>query len=129
MTRKYYIELIELEIKKMKLLDKTFNIMLEKDETGKITNNNMRVIITLKGDKYLKSYPIKRIKEEDIVKLNYVKQLRMMELNEKYKRKNNNQADFLDETKFSYLNEEYILNRKPGKITLTEMVNYFNNFF
>ena len=121
MTRKYYIELIELEIKKMKLLEKTFYLMTEKDETGKITNHNMRIISSLKGDKFLKSYPIRTIRDDEIIKLNYVKQLRTMELNEKYKMKNDNQTDFLDENKFSYQNEEYILNRKPGKISLVEI--------
>ena len=80
----------------------------------------MRMIANLKGDKFLKSYPIRKIREEEVVKLNYVKQLRTMELNEKYKRKNDNQPEFMDETKFSYNNEDYVLNRKPGKITLTE---------
>lgn len=120
MTRKYYIELIELEIKKIKLLEMTFYLMTEKDELGKMTNNNMRVISSLKGDKFLKSYPIRKIRDDEITKINFVKQLRTMELNEKYKRKSDNQPDFLDENKFSYQNEEYILNRKPGKITLVE---------
>lgn len=35
-TRKYYLELIELEIKKYKLLERTFFLMTEKDESGKI---------------------------------------------------------------------------------------------
>lgn len=33
-TRKYYLELIELEIKKYKLLERTFFLMTEKDESG-----------------------------------------------------------------------------------------------
>lgn len=120
MTRKYFIELIELEIKRIKLLERTFYLMTEKDENGKIINNNQRVIQNLKCDKLLKSYPIRRIRDEEIIKLNYVKQLRTMELNEKYKRKNDNIAEFMDENKFSYQNEEYIINRKPGKVTLVE---------
>jgi hypothetical protein len=94
--------------------------MTEKDESGKLINNNMRVIANLKNDKFLKSYPIRKIRDDEIIKLNYVKQLRTMELNEKYKRKNDNIPDFMDENKFSYQNEEYILNRKPGKVSLVE---------
>jgi hypothetical protein len=81
----------------------------------------MRVIANLKGDKFLKSYPVRRISEEETIKLNYVKQLRTIELNEKLKRKNENLVEFIDENKFSYGNEEYIINRKPGKISLVEI--------
>jgi hypothetical protein len=34
-TRKYYLELVELEIRKIKLLERTFFIMTEKDESGR----------------------------------------------------------------------------------------------
>jgi hypothetical protein len=81
----------------------------------------MRVIANLKGDKFLKSYPVRRISEEETVKLNYVKQLRTIELNEKLKRKNESLVEFIDENKFSYGNEEYIINRKPGRISLVEI--------
>jgi hypothetical protein len=62
----------------------------------------MRLIANLKGDKFLKSYPVRRISEVETIKLNYVKQLRTIESNEKLKRKNDNQAKFIDENKFSY---------------------------
>lgn len=88
---------------------------------GKLINNNMRVIANLKGDKFLKSYPVRKIGEEEIIKLNYVKQLRTIEINEKLKRKTENLFEFIDENKFSYGNEDYIINRKPGKISLVEV--------
>jgi WD40 repeat protein len=116
--KNYFIELCELEMLKVKLYNKTFNSMLTHDEQGKVINNNIRLISSTNGDKVLKSYPIRTLPESYIKNLNYVKQLRLMEINEKYKRKG--QKEVIDETKFSYFGEDYLVNRFPGKIKLIE---------
>jgi hypothetical protein len=118
-TKKYFLELCELELLKVKLYEKTFNVMLVKDEKGAVTNNNMRLVCNTSGDMTVKSYPIITYDESNLKKLNYVKKLRLMEINDKYKRKGMDK-EVIDESKFSHSGEDYIINRYPGKITLVE---------
>ncbi len=123
MTKIYFEELCELEILKEMLFDKTYNSMvLVEDIQGqrKITNNNIRMTSSTNGEKILKSFPIRNFTAAENARINYVKKLRLIEINEKYKRKSENIKDVLEEIKFSYLNEDYILNRIPSKITLIE---------
>jgi len=122
-TKTYFEELCELEILKEKLFHKTYNSMvLVEDIQGqtRITNNNIRMTSSTNGEKILKSYPIRNFSASENSRINYVKQMRLIEINEKYKRKAEKIKDALDETKFSHLNEDYILNRIPSKITLIE---------
>jgi hypothetical protein len=107
-----------MEMLKVKLHNKTFNSMLTHDEQGKVINNNIRLISSTNGDKVLKSYPIRTLPDSYLQNLNYVKQLRLMEINERYKRKG--QKEVIDESKFSYFGEDYLVNRFPGKIKLIE---------
>lgn len=123
MTKTYFEELCELEILKEKLFQKTYNSMvLVEDIQGqtRITNNNIRMTSSTNGEKILKSYPIRNFTQTENSRINYVKQLRLIEVNEKYKRKAENVQEVLEEGKFSHLNEEYILNRTPSKISLVE---------
>ncbi len=97
--------------------------MTQKDiETGRFINNNTRIVFNLKGEKLLKTYPIRRVNEDEVQRLNYIKQLRIIELSEKNKRKADGIREHLDEEQFSHLNEDYIVNRIPGKITLVDFV-------
>jgi len=121
--KQYFVELCRLDILKNKYYEKTFNIMTAKDvETGRIINNNTRIIFNLKGEKLLKTYPIRRVSDDEVQRLNYIKQLRIIEISEKNKRKAEGVKEHLDETQFSHMNEEYIVNRTPGKITLVDFV-------
>lgn len=124
MTKTYFEELCELEILKEKLFEKTYNSMVLKEEVQggqtKFSNNNIRMTSSTNGEKILKSYPIRNFTHAENSRINYVKQLRLIEINEKYKRKAESVPEALDESKFSHLNEEYILNRIPSKISLVE---------
>jgi WD40 repeat protein len=123
MTKTYFEELCELEILKEKLFEKTYNSMVLKEDIQgqtRITNNNIRMTSSTNGEKILKSFPIRNFTEAENTRIDYVKQMRLIEINEKYKRKAENVSEVFDETKFSHLNEEYILNRIPSKISLVE---------
>jgi hypothetical protein len=124
-TKIYFEELCELEILKEKLYEKTYNSMILKEETTtgqtKLENNNIRMTSSTNGEKVLKSYPIRNFSVAENQRIKYVKQLRLVEINEKYKSKSEKIEEVLDEGKFSNLNEDYILNRIPSKINLVEM--------
>lgn len=113
-------DLCKLELTKNKLLEFTYNKMIVKEENLATVNNNMRLISSSNGDKVLKSYPLINKSEIELKKLNHVKQLRLIEINNKQKLKNDKQIDILNEDRFSYGLEEYIINRGPGKFTLME---------
>ena len=123
-TKDYFHELCELEILKEKLFDKTYNLMVFTEETPgattKFINNNIRMTSSTNGEKVLKSFPIRNLSQNEINRINYVKNLRLIEINEKYKRKTEKVPEVFDETIFSHLNEDYILNRIPAKINLIE---------
>lgn len=121
--KKYFTELCCVEILKSKYYEKTFNIMTQKNpENGQIINNNTRIVFNLKGEKLVKTYPLRRVSDEETQRLNYIKQLRLVEIIEKNKRKADGIREYLDEHQFSNLEEPYIVNRQPGKITLVEEV-------
>ena len=89
-TKIYFEELCELEILKEKLYEKTYNSMVLKEEntvTGqtKFINNNIRMTSSTNGEKVLKSYPVRNFSDAEIQRIKYVKQLRLVEINEKYK--------------------------------------------
>lgn len=122
-TKNYFEELCELEILKEKLFQKTYNSMVAVEEYQGITktiNNNIRMTSSTNGDKILKSYPIRNFSSAENARIKYVKQLRLIEINEKYKRKAEKVEEALNESRFSHLNEEYILNRIPSKLNLIE---------
>jgi WD40 repeat protein len=121
----FFRELCEKELKRAKLFEKTYDLMRVKEDNkdnngSKTINNNIRIISSSGGDKILKSYPIRKISEKEHARMNYVKQLRLMELNEKYKRRQEKLKETIDATLFSTGEENYIVNRAPVRIQLVE---------
>lgn len=115
-----FFELSEKEVIKKKLYENTFEKMTIRTGQDRIINNNLRVFTNLNGDKELKSYALRKFNDEEKNFINHAKQLRIIELQDKYKRRDNGIPDLLDEKKFTNMNEEYLVNRISSQIELKE---------
>ena len=122
LIKKYFTELCEKEIIRTKMIEKTYDVCRIKDiDPTKCFNNNIKIISFENRDRLLKSYPVRKLRDHEIDRLNYVKQMRLMELQEYYKRRNENlHKEVIEEKLFSRGEEPYIINRVPVKITLEE---------
>ena len=112
-------ELCEKELQKKQLFEKTYNQMREKDD-DRIINNNIRLVSNSTGDRVLQTYGLPNLSEKFKKKLNFVKQTRLLQKMEEYKRRNNNIPELLDQKKVSCCMEQYILNRTNIKPTVVE---------
>ena len=112
-------ELCEKELQKKQLFEKTYNQMREKDD-DRIINNNIRLVSNSTGDRVLQTYGLPNLSEKFKKKLNFVKQTRLLQKMEEYKRRNNGIPELLDQKKVSCCMEQYILNRTNIKPTVVE---------
>eukprot|EP00340_Litonotus_pictus_P006283 CAMPEP_0170517338 /NCGR_PEP_ID=MMETSP0209-20121228/3359_1 /TAXON_ID=665100 ORGANISM="Litonotus pictus, Strain P1" /NCGR_SAMPLE_ID=MMETSP0209 /ASSEMBLY_ACC=CAM_ASM_000301 /LENGTH=1545 /DNA_ID=CAMNT_0010802563 /DNA_START=763 /DNA_END=5400 /DNA_ORIENTATION=- len=120
LNKQLFYELSEREIYKNKLYDKTYNTLLSKDSHGKVTNNNIKIFSNISGDKFLKSFPLRNFTEKERAFINHAKNLRIIELQEKYKRREAGIKEVIDESRFTNLGEEYLVNRISAQIELKE---------
>ena len=93
--------------------------MREKDD-DRIINNNIRLVSNSTGDRVLQTYGLPNLSEKFKKRLNFVKQTRLLQKMEEYKRRNNNIPELLDQKKVSCCMEQYILNRTNIKPTVVE---------
>lgn len=119
-NRQLFEELASSKIYKIKLFQKTYNTLLINDSNGKVINNNMIIFTDIAGDKFLKSFPIRNFTKTEESWINHAKQLRIIELQEKYKRRANGIPEAIDESRFTNLTEEYLVNRISAQIELKE---------
>lgn len=120
LEKQLFYELCERELYKNKLYEKTYDTLLLKDSLGKITNNNIKIFSNISGDKFLKSFPLRKFTTKEQGYINHAKQLRIIELQEKYKRREQGIREVIDESKFTNLTEEYLVNRISSQIELKE---------
>lgn len=120
LNKLFFYELCKKEIYCKKLYEKTFNVSTVKDQQGKMTNNNIRIFSNMKGDKFLKSFPIRTFNAYELACIRHAKELRMIELQEKYKRRQQSIPEVIDEKQFTNLDEKYLVNRISAQIELKE---------
>lgn len=92
--------------------------MIDKEDDRKV-NNNIRLVYNSTGDRELQTYALPNL-TEDYKKLYYVKQMRLLQKMEDYKRRNENTKPLLDQDKITCKQESYILNRTSVKPTVVE---------
>ena len=116
LSKHLFYELAEREIYKKKIYNKTYNTLLQTDANGKVTNNNMKIYTDLDGNKFLKSFPLRNFTKKELGFINHAKQLRMIELQDKYKKRDLGIKEVIDETEFTSLKEKYLVNRISAQI-------------
>ena len=119
LTKTRFRELCEMELQKKVLFEKTYNQMREKEEDRTI-NNNIRLVYNSTGDRELQTYALPNISEKNKNRLNYVKQQRLLQKMEEYKRRNEGTGELIDQKQISSGTEQYILNRTTVKPTIIE---------
>ena len=122
LIKKYFTELCEKEIIRTKLIEKTYDVCRVKDaDPLKALNNNIKIISFGNRERILKSFPVRKLREHEIERLNHVKHMRLMELQENYKRRNEKiNQEIIEEKLFSRGDETYIVNRVPVRLTVEE---------
>ena len=119
LTKKRFKELCEMELQKKVLYDETYCKMIDKEDDRKI-NNNIRLVYNSTGDRELQTYALPNLSEDYKKKLHYVKQMRLLQKMEDYKRRNENSKPLLNQDDITCKQEMYILNRTPVKPTIIE---------
>ena len=119
LTKKRFKELCEMELQKKVLYDETYCKMIDKEDDRKI-NNNIRLVYNSTGDRELQTYALPNLSEDYKKKLHYVKQMRLLQKMEDYKRRNENSKPLLNQDDITCKQETYILNRTPVKPTIIE---------
>ena len=119
LTKKRFKELCEMELQKQVLYEKTYCKMIDKEDDRKI-NNNIRLVYNSTGDRELQTYALPNLSEDYKKKLHYVKQMRLLQKMEDYKRRNENSKPLLNQDDITCKQETYILNRTPVKPTIIE---------
>ena len=119
LTKTRFRELCEMELQKKVLFEKTYNQMREKEE-DKTINNNIRLVFNSTGDRELQTYALPNVSEKMKNRLNYIKQLRLLQKMEEYKRRNEGTGELIDQKLISSGTEQYILNRTTVKPTIIE---------
>lgn len=119
LTKKRFKELCEMELQKNVLYDKTYCKMIDKEDDRKV-NNNIRLVYNSTGDRELQTYPLPNLTDEFKKKLYFVKQMRLLQKMEDYKRRNDEVPPLIDQNKISCGTESYILNRTASKPVVQE---------
>ena len=119
LTKERFKELCEMELQKQVLYDKTYCKMIDKEDDRKV-NNNIRLVFNSTGDRELQTYPLPNLTEDYKKKLYYVKQMRLLQKMEEYKRRNENTKPLLNQDEITCKQESYILNRTAAKPIVTE---------
>ena len=119
LTKKRFKELCEMELQKQVLYEKTYCKMIDKEDDRKV-NNNIRLVYNSTGDRELQTYALPNLSEDYKKKLHYVKQMRLLQKMEDYKRRNENSKPLLNQDDITCKQETYILNRTPVKPTIIE---------
>lgn len=120
LSKELFYELSERELYKEKLNKLTFEIMTVKTQNDTIINNNLVVYSNILQDKQLKSYALRTFSEKEKQSIYNAKQLRIIELQEKYKKKDLGINEIIDESTFTNTNEDYLVNRISAQIELEE---------
>ena len=119
LTKERFKELCEMELQKNVLYEKTYCKMIDKEDDRKV-NNNIRLVFNSTGDRELQTYPLPNLTEDYKKKLYYVKQMRLLQKMEDYKRRNENTKPLLNQDEITCKQETYILNRTAVKPIVTE---------
>ena len=119
LTKERFKELCEMELQKNVLYEKTYCKMIDKEDDRKV-NNNIRLVFNSTGDRELQTYPLPNLTEDYKKKLYYVKQMRLLQKMEDYKRRNEQIKPLLNQDKITCKQETYILNRAAVKPIVTE---------
>ena len=119
LTKERFKELCEMELQKKVLYEKTYCKMIDKEDDRKV-NNNIRLVYNSTGDRELQTYALPNLTEDYKKKLYYVKQMRLLQKMEDYKRRNESTKPLLDQDKITCKQESYILNRTSVKPTVVE---------
>ena len=72
------------------------------------------------GDRELQTYPLPNLSESYKRKLKYVKQMRLLQKMEEYKRRNEGISPLIKQESITCKSESYILNRTANKPIITE---------
>ena len=112
-------ELCEMELQKKVLYNETYCKMIDKEDDKK-TNNNIRLVYNSTGDRELQTYALPNLSESFKKKLYHVKQMRLLQKMEEYKRRNENTKPLINQEELTCNQESYILNRTTNKPIITE---------
>ena len=119
LTKERFKELCEMELQKKVLYDETYCKMIDKDDDRRV-NNNIRLVFNSMGDRELQTYPLPNLTESYKKKLQYVKQMRLLQKMEEYKRRNEAIPPLINQDLITCKQESYILNRTANKPIITE---------
>ena len=119
LIKERFKELCEMEMQKKVLYDETYCKMIDKEDDRRI-NNNMRLVFNSMGDRELQTYPLPNLSESYKKKLHYVKQMRLLQKMEEYKRRNEEMHPLINSDLITCKQESYILNRTANKPIITE---------
>lgn len=119
LTKKRNKELCIMELQKKVLFEKTYKQMVIKEE-DKTINNNIRLVYNSNGDRELKTYPLPNETPKFKAFLHFVKQARLQQKMEDYKRRNEQVSQIIPENKISSGVEQYIINRFSAKPIIIE---------
>ena len=119
LTKERFKELCEMELQKKVLYDETYSKMIDKDDDRRV-NNNIRLVFNSMGDRELQTYPLPNLTEKFKRKLQYVKQMRLLQKMEDYKRRNESVLPLINQDLITCKQESYILNRTSNKPIITE---------
>ena len=119
LTKKRFKELCIMELQKQVLFESTYNQMRVKEE-DKIINNNIRLVYNSNGDRELKTYALPNESPKFKSFLHYIKQLRLQQKMEEYKRRNEKIDQIVPENKISSCVEQYIINRYSNRPIIIE---------
>ena len=119
LTKKLFRELCIKEKQKTFLFENTYNQMriIEED---KIINNNIKLVFNSNGERELKTYALPNESPKFKAYLHFVKQMRLQQKMEDYKRRNEQTNAIVEEKKISTGLEQYIVNRYSSKPTIIE---------
>ena len=119
LTKERFKELCEMELQKKVLYDETYCKMIDKEDDRRV-NNNIRLVFNSMGDRELQTYPLPNLSESYKRKLKYVKQMRLLQKMEEYKRRNEGTSPLIKQESITCKSESYILNRTANKPIITE---------
>ena len=119
LTKERFKELCEMELQKKVLYDETYCKMIDKEDDRRV-NNNIRLVFNSTGDRELQTYPLPNLSEAYKKKLHYVKQMRLLQKMEEYKRRNEGVNPLINQDVITCKSESYILNRTANKPIITE---------
>ena len=119
LTKERFKELCEMELQKKVLYDETYCKMIDKEDDRRV-NNNIRLVFNSMGDRELQTYPLPTVSEKFKKKLQYVKQMRLLQKMEDYKRRNETVPPLINQDLITCKAESYILNRTANKPIITE---------